>query len=109
MSERQKMTDAELDAILCRIWGPKLRKQRPKPKVIMNDGEVVRDAIVKVGPDDPNYAKSNEGVVQVRRSDWVTINMEVYEEQQRQKMQDRIHRRVIDPARMGHWSGGEDE
>jgi hypothetical protein len=36
MSERQKMTEAELEAILDKIWGPKpwFPKQRPKPKVV---------------------------------------------------------------------------
>jgi hypothetical protein len=105
MSERQKITDEELDAILTRIWGP---KRRPKPKAVASEGEVVRDADVKVSTADPNYSKSNEGVVRVRRADYVTINMNLYEEQQRQKMLDRVHRKMIDPARMGHWETDND-
>jgi hypothetical protein len=98
MSERQKMTEAEVRAILDRIWGP---PKKPRPKVVTSDAEVVRDAVVRVGPDDPNYSKSEEGVVRVRRSDFVTIRMDLYEEQQRQKAEDRIRRRELDPYRMG--------
>jgi hypothetical protein len=31
---------------------------KPKPKVVTSDAKVVRDAVVKVGPDDPNYVRS---------------------------------------------------
>jgi hypothetical protein len=48
MSERQKMTEAEVRAILDRIWGPLVK---PKPKVVTSDAKVVRDAVVKVCPD----------------------------------------------------------
>ena len=65
--------------------------------------EIVRDADVKVSDADPNYPKSEEGMVRVRRSDYVTIRMDLWEEQQRQKAEDRRHRRMIDPCRMGHW------
>ena len=41
MSERQKMTEAEVKAILYEIWGP---PPKPKPKVVTSDGELVRDA-----------------------------------------------------------------
>jgi hypothetical protein len=105
MSERQKMTDEELDAILTRIWGP---KRGPKPKVVTDGAAVVRDATVRVSSADPNYPKSDEGVVRVRRADFVTINMNLYEEQQRQKQMDRVHRKMIDPARMGHWETDND-
>jgi hypothetical protein len=87
--------------ILYEIWGPP--RPKPKPKVVTSNSEVVRDAIVKVGPDDPNYAKSDEGVVRVKRADFVTIRMDLWEEQQRQKREDRLHRRMIDPDRLGHW------
>jgi hypothetical protein len=105
MSERQKMTEAEVKAILDRIWGPP--KPKPKPKVVASDGELIRDALVRVGPADPNYSKSEEGVVRVRRADFVRINMEAYEAQQRQKAEDRLRRREIDPYRMGHWDADD--
>jgi hypothetical protein len=101
VSERQKMTAEEVRAILYEIWGPPPPK--PKPKVVTSDGEAVRDATVKVSEADPNYNKSNEGVVRVRRNDFVTIRMDLYEEQMRQKAEDRLHRRMIDPCRLGHW------
>lgn len=94
------MTEAEVKAILYEIWGP---PPKPKPKVVTSDAEVVRDAVVKVSPADPNYRGSEEGVVRVRRADFVTVNMQAYEEQQRQKAEERRHRRMIDPCRMGHW------
>ena len=88
------------------IWGPPVKR---KPKVVTSDAKVVRDAIVKVGPDDPNYAKSDEGVVKVRRSDWVTIRMDLYEEQQREKQEDRLRRRALDPCRLGLYGAVDDE
>jgi hypothetical protein len=106
MTERQKMTAEEVKAILDRIWGPPIR---PKPKVVTSDAEIVRDAVVQVGPADPNYRESDEGVVKVRRADFVTINMRAYEEQLRLKAEERRHRRMLDPDRMGHWGPVEDD
>jgi hypothetical protein len=100
MNERQKMTFEEMEAILDEICGP---KPKPKPKVIANEGEVVRDAEVQVSPKDPNYRGSEEGVVRVRRNDFVTINMELWEAQQEAKREDRRLRRRLDPFRLGHW------
>ena len=105
MNEKPEWTDEEVEAVLDRIWGP---KPKPKPKVVTNDGEVIRDAIVRVGPADRNYGKSEEGVVTVRRSDFVTINMELYEAQQEDKREARKQRRRLDPSRLGHW-GPTDE
>jgi hypothetical protein len=99
MSDRQKMTDAEVDAILDEIWGPSPPK--PKPKAVTSDGTVIRDAIVRVGPTDPNYDRSDGGVVTVRRKDWVKINMEAYERQMGEKREDRRIRRQLDPCRLG--------
>jgi hypothetical protein len=98
MSERQKMSDAELRAILTEIWGP---PRKPRPKVVTNEGKEIRDAIVTVSPADPNYRESDDGVVKVRRKDFVTVNMAVYEEQQRQRREDRRRRRELDPFRLG--------
>jgi hypothetical protein len=105
MSERQKMTAEEVKAILDRIWGP---PQRPKPKVVTSDAAVIRDADVQVAPDDPNYPKSEQGMVRVRRSNFVTLRIDLWEEQQRQKRAEKLHRRQLDPYRLGHW-GSEDE
>jgi hypothetical protein len=104
MSERVKMTDEEVEAILDEIWGP---RPKPKPKVVTSDGKEVRDALVQVAPKDPNYRKADDGVVQVRRSDFVTINMELWEAQQQAKREDRRRRREIDPFRLGHWDEPE--
>src|SRR6516225_3213003 len=92
---------AELVALLERALGltPKLK---PKPKVVVNEEEVVRDADVRVSPADPNYRRSDDGIVRVRRSDFVTIRMDLYEEQMRRRREDRLRRRMIDPYRLGH-------
>jgi hypothetical protein len=107
MSDGQKMTDAEVDAILDRIWGP--APPKPKPKAVTNDGEVIRDAIVRVSPSDPNYSRSDDGVVTVKRRDFVTINMQAYEEQQRWKREARQERRQLDPCRLGLYGPTDDE
>ena len=99
---------AELLARLEKIMGlaPKLPE---KPKVVMNEGEAVRDAVVRVSPHDPNYSGSDGGVVRVRRSDYVTIRMDLYEQQQREKAEDRRRRRELDPYRMGLYGPVEDD
>jgi hypothetical protein len=69
---------------------------------------IVRDADVKVSTVDPNH-DGDKGEVRVRRRDFVTINMRAWEEQQRQKAEDRRQRRIIDPYRLGHWGSDEDD
>src|SRR5260370_38763709 len=101
MTEDGKMTRAEVKAIIREIWGPPPPK--PKPKVVVEEAEVIRDAEVRVSKSDPNYPGSDEGVVKVRRSDFVTVRRDLYEEQMRQRREDRLRRREIDPFRMGHW------
>jgi hypothetical protein len=99
---------AELVALLEKALGLTPRP-RPKPKAVVDDGEVVRDADVRVSPSDPNYRGSDEGVVRVRRSDFVRINIEVWEAQQRQKREDRRLRRALDPCRLGLYGPVDDE
>ena len=82
---------AELVALMEKALG---LTPKPKPKVVTSEGEVVRDADVRPSPADPNHPNSDEGFVRVRRSDFVTINMELYEAQQQQKREDRIKRRA---------------
>src|SRR5262249_39860408 len=93
---------AELVALMEKALGL-TPKPKPKPKAVVDDGEVVRDADVRVSPADPNYHISDEGVVRVRRRDFVRINMELYEAQCEAKREDRLRRREIDPFRLGHW------
>lgn len=99
---------AELVALLEKALGLTPRP-RPKPKVVVNEEEVVRDADVRVGPADPNYRESDEGVVKVRRNEFVRINMEVWEAQQRQKREDRRLRRALDPCRLGLYGPIDDD
>ena len=82
---------------------------KPKPKVVTTDAGVVRDADVWVSPTDPNYPASEGGVVRVRRTDFVTIRMDLYEEQMRQRREERLRRRMLDPCRLGHWGSVDDE
>src|SRR5262249_23241649 len=94
---------AELVAALEKLMGLTPDMKPKRLKAVVNDGEIVRDADVRVSPSDPNYKGSEEGVVKVRRRDFVTIRLDLWEEQQRAKRDDRLRRREIDPFRMGHW------
>ena len=99
---------AELLALLEQALG--LTSGPPsKPKVVTSEATVVRDADVRVSPGDPNYARSDEGVVRVRRADYVAIRMDLWEEQQRQRRAERRRRRELDPFRLGHWGSVDDE
>jgi len=102
MSVDPKKT-AELVALMERALGL-TPKPKPKPKVVVSEEGVVRDADVRVSPADPNYRGSDEGVVRVRRSDFVTINMDLWEAQQEAKREERRLRRSLDPFRLGHWN-----
>jgi len=93
---------AELVAMVEKALGLTPRP-KPKPKVVVTEDGVVRDADVRVSPADPNYRENDGGVVRVRRADFVKINMELYEAQMREKREDRLRRREIDPFRLGHW------
>jgi hypothetical protein len=95
---------AELIAMLEEIIGP---TTPPKPKVVTRDDQVIRDADPHVSRADPNYPGSDKGVVRVRRSNFVTIRMDLWEEQMREKQEARLRRRQLDPFRLGHW--GTDE
>ena len=97
---------AELVALMEKALGL-TPKPKPKPKAVVDDGEVVRDADVRVSPADPNYHASEEGVVRVRRNDFVRINMELYEAQMEARREDRVRRRALDPFRLGHWNEPE--
>jgi hypothetical protein len=68
---------------------PKLKQ---KPKVVTSEAKVVRDADVLVSKSDPNYPGSDEGVIRVRRADFVTLRLDLYEEQQHQRREDRLRR-----------------
>lgn len=97
---------AELIAELKEIIGP---KPKDRPKVVASDAGVIRDADVHVSRADPNYPKSKEGMVRVRRNEWVTIRMDLYEEQQRQKQEDRRRRQELDPCRLGLYGPIDDD
>ena len=105
MSVDPKKT-AELVALMEKALGL-TPKPKPKPKVVTTEDGVVRDADVRVSPADPNYLNSEDGAVRVRRSQFVRINMELWEAQQEQKREDRRQRRMLDPYRLGHW-GSDD-
>jgi hypothetical protein len=97
---------AELVALMEKALGL-TPKPKPKPKVVVNEGEVVRDADVRPSPADPNYGGSDEGFIRVRRSQFVRINMDLYEAQQAAKREERLRRRMLDPFRLGHWNEAE--
>jgi hypothetical protein len=97
---------AELIAALEELIGP---RPMPRPKVVTRDNDVVRDADSHVSRVDPNYASSEQGAVRVRRSDFVTIRMDLWEEQKRQRREERLRRRALDPCRLGLYGPIDDE
>jgi hypothetical protein len=97
---------AELIAQLEEIIGP---TPMERPKVVTRDSEVIRDADPHVSKADPNYPGSNEGVVRVRRNDFVTIRMDLWEAQMAERQEARRQRRLLDPYRLGHWGSVDDE
>jgi hypothetical protein len=99
------MPSEELEAWLDELEGI----SPPKPKVVVKDQQVVRDANPHVSKADPNYPQSDSGFVRVRRNDFVTINMEVWEAQQAEKQEARRQRRLLDPYRLGHWGPTDDD
>jgi hypothetical protein len=99
---------AEIVALLEKALGL-TPKPKPKFKVVVNEEGVVRDADVQVSPADPNYRGSDDGVVRVRRSDFVTVRIDLWEEQQAAKREERRHRRIIDPCRLGLYGPVDDE
>jgi len=107
MTARPEST-AEIVAMLEKVLGLE-PKPKPKPKVVTTEEGVVRDADVRVGPADPNYRRSEEGVVRVRRNDFVTINIPLWEQQQAEKREARRQRRLLDPYRLGHWGPTDDD
>jgi hypothetical protein len=101
---------AELKAMLEEVMGPCPRVTRPKvvASKIEEKAEIVRDADVKVSTADPNH-DDDRGEVRVRRSDFVTVRIDLWEEQQRQKRAEKLYRRQLDPYRLGHWGPDEDD
>jgi hypothetical protein len=105
--------DAELEAmakeILRDLNGIASSKITARPKVVAKEDQIIRDANVSVSKADRNYPTSDEGMVKVRRPDYVTINIPLWEEQQRLKAEQRRRNREIDPDRLGHWGPIDDE
>jgi hypothetical protein len=82
----------------------------PRPKVVTRDDlGTVRDADVHVSRADPNTANGQDKVVEVRRSDFVTINIPEWERQQEEKREERRWRRNLDPYRLGLYGPTDDE
>jgi len=82
----------------------------PKPKVVTSGGDVIRDAVVRVAPEDPNAKGRDDRIVEVKRADFVTVNIPLWERQQAERARERQRWRELDPCRLGHWgSSDEDE
>jgi hypothetical protein len=89
---------AEIRAIVDEIVGP---TPMPRPKVVArNDLGTVRDADVHVSRADPN-APGGDRVVEVRRQDWVTIDIPEWERQQAEKRRERQYKHDLDPFDYG--------
>src|SRR6266702_5914713 len=93
---------AEIEARLDEILGP---APLPKPKVVAVEGEVIRDADVRVSPADTRTSKyGTVETVRVRRADVVTINQAEAERQYwagvRDRGAERYRRRQLDPCNL---------
>jgi hypothetical protein len=82
----------------------------PKPKVVTRDDlGTIRDADVHVSRTDPNAADGHHRTIEVRRPDYVTINVAEWERQQRDKLEERRWRRSLDPCRLGIYGPTDDD
>ena len=118
---------AEVEALLDEILGPEPKPQPPKPKVVVSDAVVVRDADVVVSPIDPNaQRRGGDTGVRVRRATpmpaepplppmrpgEVRIDLGAaqrqWEIERSMQAADRAQRRSLDPFGYGHW-GPRDE
>jgi len=97
---------AELRAEVQKLFGP---YQKPKPKVVVSDGRVVRDADVVVSPRDPNAWHDKATSIQVRRPDpeWLGDAEKQLIAQHRQRSANARLRQEADPFGYGHWSSPE--
>jgi hypothetical protein len=96
---------AEIEAMLDEFFGP---VPLPKPKAVVVEDKVVRDADVHISRADANAAGVDE-VLEVRRADYVTINMAAYERQVEEKCEARRRRRELDPFRLGLYGPPDEE
>lgn len=121
LDEEKAEIAAKLNAIFER------RRKPPKPKAVTENGEVIRDAKVRVSVDDPNARRRGSEEVIVTRPDpeWllgshlrpgtVRINMAEYERQWHERdaanAMDRHQRQSLndaDPMGVWHNPNGED-
>ena len=76
--------------------------------VVVSDAKVVRDALVRVSPDDPNYRGSEGGVVKVRKGE-VIVRIDLWERQQALAREERQRRRELDPFRLSLYGPIDDD
>ncbi len=93
--------ELELEAVYEEICN-----RRRKPKVVTRDDVgTIRDADVRVSSADFNSRDGQARVVQVRRPDFVTVNMAAYdalwEARQADRQAERAASRELDPYRTG--------
>jgi hypothetical protein len=114
------VTDAELRLEideLCRQHGvePPVRKKVAvgQPRVVVAEGEIVRDADVTVSAADVNAREGKARMVEVRRprprQEYVTINMQAYAEQRAEREAARRRNRQLDPVGLGLYGRDDEE
>jgi hypothetical protein len=105
--------DAELEAmakeIIRDLKGVASSKITTRPKVVAKEDQIIRDANVSVSKADKNFPASDDGMVQVRRPDYVTINIPLWEEQQEEKRRYKRYLRELDPCRLGLYGPIDDD
>jgi hypothetical protein len=91
---------------------PRPGPEERRAKVVVDHGEVVRNADVRVSPVDPNARHRGEERVVVRRPGIVTIDMAAAERQYwhrvHEREMERQQRRALDPFGYGHWGRFDD-
>ena len=105
--------DAELEAmakeIIRDLNGVASSKITTRPKVVAKEDQIIRDANVSVSKADKNWPASDEGMVHVRRPDYVAINIPLWEEQQAEKARYKRYLRELDPCRQSLYGPVDDE
>ena len=111
MASKDGAISPERDAELTAIAKEFLRdfyNTTPKPKAVVVEDQVIRDADVEVSKADRNYPEGG-GVVRVRRPDYVTINFVEYERQQAEKAAYKRYLKDLDPCRLGLYGPIDDD
>jgi hypothetical protein len=98
-----ELTKRDIDKMVEEIFG---RRAPPKPKVVVSDGRVVREAVVTVAPEDINARYNTDRRLEVRRttlSPMSEADAKFWAEDRARAERERL-RQAADPFGQGHWN-----